>query len=124
MKKIPYLTTVGSIMYAATTTHLGVAHAVQHLNQFNNNQGNAHCMASQCIIRYLYYTRTRSLVLSGPEIKLTGWWTWKGTNAQTHVTQLLGTLSQLGLVSWSSKKQPTVAMSTTEAQYIASCHGM
>ena len=73
MKKIQYLTVVGSIMYAATATQPKVSHAVQHLSQFNSNLGNAHWTAAQCIIRYLSTTRTRSLVLGVPETKLTGW---------------------------------------------------
>ena len=47
MKKIPYLTAVGSIMYAATATHPDVTFAVQHLSQFNSNPGYAHWMAVQ-----------------------------------------------------------------------------
>jgi len=35
MKKIPYLITIGSIMYSATATHPEVAYAIQHLSQFN-----------------------------------------------------------------------------------------
>ena len=50
MKKIPCLTAVGSIMYAATATCPDVAFAIQHLSQFNNNPGNAHWTAAQCTI--------------------------------------------------------------------------
>ena len=50
MKKILYLTAIGSIMYAATTTCPDVAFAVQHLSQFNSNPGYAHWTAVQCTI--------------------------------------------------------------------------
>jgi len=73
IKKILYLTAVGSIMYAATATHPHIAYAIQHLSQFNCNTGNAHWTAVQHVIQYLYATKTRSLVLGGPKIKLTGW---------------------------------------------------
>ena len=73
MKKIPYLTAVGSIMYAATATHPDVAFAVQHLSQFNCDPGNAHWTAAQHVIWYLYATKTRTLVLGGQHINLTGW---------------------------------------------------
>jgi len=125
MKKIPYLTTVGSIMYAATVTWPDIAFAIQHLSQFNCNPGQAHWTAAQCVIRYLYATKTRSLVLGGPDINLTGWvdsdW---GACTDTH-RSISGYTFSLGsgLVSWSSKKQPTVATSSTKAEYIASCHG-
>ena len=95
MKKIPYLTTVGSIMYAATATHPDVAFAIQHLSQFNTNPGNAHWTAAQCTIRYLYATRNRTLVLGSLEINLTGWvdsdW-GPGGNARTHVNLYLDML--------------------------------
>ena len=45
--QIPYLTTVGSIMYAASGMHIDVAFAVQHLSQFLSNPGHAHWTAAQ-----------------------------------------------------------------------------
>src|SRR5882724_1935018 len=125
MKKIPYLTAVGSIMYAATATHPDVAYAIQHLSQFNCNLGNAHWTTAQHVIQYLYATKTRSLVLGGPEIKLTGWVAsdWGACTDTCHSTFGYAFSLSSGLVSWSSKKQPTVATSSTKAEYIASCHG-
>jgi len=73
MKKIPYLTMVGSIMYAATATCPDVTFAIQHLSQFNCNLGNAHWTTAQHIIQYLYATRTQSLVFGGLDINLTAW---------------------------------------------------
>src|SRR6266481_4759680 len=73
MKKIPYLTAVSCIMYAAIGTRPDIAFAIQHLSQFNSNPGTAHWTAVQRKIRYLYATRFRSLILGGPTICLTGW---------------------------------------------------
>jgi len=42
MKKILYFTVVGSIMYAATTTHPHITYTIQHLSQFDCNPGNVH----------------------------------------------------------------------------------
>src|SRR5882724_4932667 len=78
-----------------------------------------------CNMSYLYTTKMRSLVLGGPKIKLTRWvdsdW---GACTDTHCSTSSYTFSlSSGLVSWSSKKQPTVVTSSTMAEYIASCHG-
>jgi len=50
MKKIPYLTAIGSIMYAATATCPDVSYAVQHLSQFNSNPGYSHWTVAQRVI--------------------------------------------------------------------------
>ena len=105
-KKIPYLTTIGSIMYAATTTCPNVSFAVQHLSQFNGNPGNIHWTAAQCTIWYLYATRNRTLILGGPEIILTGWVDsdWGACIDSCHsVSGYMFSLGS-GLISWSSKK--------------------
>ena len=47
MVQIPYLTTVGLIMYATSGTCLNVAFAMQHLSQFSSNPGHAHWTAAQ-----------------------------------------------------------------------------
>ena len=113
-------------MYAATATCPDVAFAVQHLSQFNNNPGNAHWTAAQRTIWYLYATRNQTLVLGGPEINLTGWVDsdWGAcTDTRRSVSGYTFSLGS-GLISWSSKKQATVATSSTEAEYVASCHGV
>ena len=107
MKKILYLTTVGSIMYATTATRPDVAFAVQHLSQFNNNPGNAHWTAVQRAIWYLYATRNRTLVLGGLEINLMGWVDsdWGAcTDTRQSISGYAFSLGS-GLISWSSKKQ-------------------
>src|SRR5882724_6180702 len=121
MKKIPYLTAIGSIMYAATATHPDITYAIQHLSQFNCNLGNAHWTTAQCVIQYLYATKTRSLVLGGPEIKLTGWvdLDWDACTDTCHSMSSYAFSLGSGLVSWSSKKQPMVVTSSTRAEYIA-----
>ena len=124
MKKIPYLTAIGSIMYAATATRPDVTFAVQHLSQFNSNPGYAHWMAVQRTIRYLYATRNRTLILGSLNITLMGWVDsdWGACVDSRHSISGYAFSLSSGIISWSSKKQPT-ATSSTEAEYIASCHG-
>ena len=99
--------------------------AVQHLSQFNANPGPAHWTAAQHVIHYLYATKHKSLVLGGSTINLEGWVDSNWGACVDSRRSILGYAFSLGagLVSWSSKKQPTVVTSSTEAEYVASCHG-
>lgn len=124
MKKVPYLNAIGSIMYAAIGTRPDVAFAVQFLGQYNSNPGPAHWTAAKRVIQYLNTTKDYVLTLGGPELRLKGWCDsdW-GSNPDDRrsISAYVFSLGH-GAISWNSKKQATVATSSTEAEYIASCH--
>ena len=108
MAQIPYLTTVGSIMYAASGTRIDVAFAVQHLSQFSSNPGHAHWTAAQRVIRYLYTTRDHALVLGGSgDITLRGFTDSDWGADVDHRRSISSYVFSLGrgAISWSSKKQ-------------------
>ena len=65
MKSIPYLTGVGSLMYASLATRLDITFATNKLSQYNSNPGHAHWTALLRVLRYLKHTRNYALVLGG-----------------------------------------------------------
>eukprot|EP00253_Pinus_taeda_P007700 PITA_07700 len=53
MSKVPYASTVGSLMYAMVRTRPDIAHAVGVVSRYMNNPGKEHWMAVKWILRYL-----------------------------------------------------------------------
>jgi hypothetical protein len=127
ISKIPYLATIGSLMYASMGTRPDITFAVQHLSQFSLNPSQAHWTAAQHVIRYLNATRELKLVLGGKdEIKLGG---RVDSDFASNIDDRRSVLAYAfdlgtGTISWSSKKQAMVSISTTEAEYIAAEHGV
>jgi hypothetical protein len=125
MKKHPYLVAVGSMMYAAMGTRPDVAFAVAHLSQFSSNPRQTHWTAAQRVIRYLLTTKDKCLMLGGSKpLTLVGYTDsdWgSDVNCRRSVSGYVFTLGG-GAITWSSKKQPTVVTSSTEGEYMASCH--
>ena len=86
------------------------------MNQFCLNSGEEHWIAAKRILRYILGTMDHGIGYHGNKesaVKLKGFvdsdW---GTNPN-------GRKSQSGYVSWASKRQPIVILSSTEAKYIA-----
>lgn len=123
MKKIPYREAIGSLMYAAVGTRPDIAFAVSTLAQFSDNPGHAHWEATKCIFRYLLGTKKLSLVYGGDHKGLEGFVDADGAS-QDHRRAISGYVFLIdgGAVSWSSKKQELVTLSTTEAEYVAATH--
>jgi transposase InsO family protein len=122
MEGIPYQQAVGSLMYAMVATRPDIAYAVGAVSQFMSNPGSAHWMAVKRVLRYLQGTSQHVLRYGGEcNIVLAGYCDadWAGNvddrRSTTGFTFMLGG----GSVCWNSKKQATVALSTTEAEYIA-----
>src|SRR2546425_6812648 len=53
LKKIPYASAVGSLMYAMVCTRSDIAHAVGVVSRFLSNPGKEHWNAVKWILRYL-----------------------------------------------------------------------
>lgn len=111
-------------MYVANGTRPDICYPINMLAQVASNPGRVHWEALKHVIRYLIGTREYRLSWGSSNIGLMGY-----TDA-SHATEDLGYKSMSGYVfligggavSWSAKKQPLIALSTAESEYIAMVH--
>ena len=115
---------IGSLNYAAIATRPDLSTAVGKLSQFMKGPSNEHWIAVKRVLRYVKGTLDFGLKFEhNKSFKLSGYSDsdWAGCVDTRKSTS--GFVFQIGscTVSWSSKKQPIVALSSTEAEYIALC---
>jgi transposase InsO family protein len=121
MEGIPYKQAVGSLMYAMVATRADLAYAVSVVSQYMAKAGPMHWKAVKRIMRYLKGTLDFKLCLGGKHVTLRGYCDadWAGdTNDRRSTTGYVFFVGN-GAISWNSKRQPTIALSTTEAEYMA-----
>ncbi|GJV10768.1 hypothetical protein Tco_1352309 [Tanacetum coccineum] len=121
MAKVPYASAVGSVMYTMVCTRLDIAHAVGVVSRFMSNPGREHYEAVKWLLCYLKGTSKTTLYFSRKEVVLEGFFDLDyrgcldlGKSTTGYVFTVGGTT-----VSWMSRIQKCVAMSTTEAKYMA-----
>ncbi|KAK8957035.1 hypothetical protein KSP39_PZI000307 [Platanthera zijinensis] len=121
MQKAPYASAVGSLMYAMVCTRSDIAHAIGVVSRFLSNPGKEHWSAVKWILRYLQGTTDLSLRFGGSEPELLGYTDadMAGDLDSRKSTSGYLMLFAGGAVSWASKLQKCVALSTTEAEFIA-----
>jgi hypothetical protein len=117
-----YRQAVGALLYISTTTRPDITAATSILSRRISAPRQCDWTAVKRVIRYLKETINLKLKLeAGNELQLVGYVDadWAGDRSDRKSTS--GYLFQLGgsTISWSSKKQGTVALSSTEAEYIA-----
>uniref|UniRef100_A0A2N9HBW1 Integrase catalytic domain-containing protein n=1 Tax=Fagus sylvatica TaxID=28930 RepID=A0A2N9HBW1_FAGSY len=123
MSKVPYASAVGCLMYAMVCTRPDLAHAVSTVSRYMANPGREHWNAVKWIFRYLKGTAEHGILFSRQP----------GTNSvvgyvdadyagevddRRSTTGYVFTLSGRP-ICWKSTLQSIVAMSTTEAEYMA-----
>ena len=119
--KTNYQSMLGSIMYIMLQTRPDIAYAISKLSQFSSNPTEQHLQALKRVLRYLKGTKDLGLTYQKDEKgELVGWTdsSWACDIDDSRSTS--GYLMQLNgaAVSWCSQKQPTVAKSTCEAEYM------
>jgi hypothetical protein len=121
MAGIPYSSAVGSLMYAMVCTRPDIAHAVGVVSRFLSNPGKDHWEAVKWILRYLRGTSKLCLCFGNSKPVLEGFTDADmagDLDGRKSTSGYLFTFAG-GAVSWQSKLQKCVALSTTEAEYIA-----
>ena len=123
MRRVPYREAIGSLMYASVATRPDITFAVSTLSQFLDNPGDAHWEAVKRIFRYLSGTKGLELTYGGDRHDLVSYTDADGAT-QDHRRAISGHVFLIdgGAVSWSSRKQELVTLSTAEAEYVAATH--
>ena len=121
MRDVPYQNAVGSLMYAMLGTRLDIAFAVGAVSRYSSNPGELHWRAVKRIFRYLKGTIGHAVEYKRDGSDIHGYSDadWAGDPDSRRSTTGYTYILAGGAVTWSSKKQPTVALSTTEAEYMA-----
>jgi hypothetical protein len=126
MSQIPYTTAIGALMYTALATRPDIAYAVQHLSQFSSNPGPAHWTAVKCVFHYLKHSQHLALVYTGYEDDPApiGYSDadWGSNVSDCRSTSGFVYFLSDAAITWSSKKQPTIALLSAEAEYMALAH--
>lgn len=117
-----YRQLLGSLNYLSVSTRMDISFACSQLGQFNSCFGLSHWQAAKRILRYLAGTINYSLnFVKGGELSLCAYTDADWANCVTDRKSYTGYIVKLGrnTINWESRKQRCVALSSTEAEYIA-----
>jgi hypothetical protein len=129
MYRVPYVSAIGSLMYAMVCTRPYIAHAVGVLSRYMSKLGKEHWTTVKRVFRYLRGTTSYGLCYKGRSrlenvVDIHGFVDadWVGDldlrkSTSGYVFNLFG-----GAISWMSKRQVVVALSTTEVEYMETTH--
>jgi len=122
--KWPYAAVVGSLLYLSICTRPDIAQAVGVLSKYMASPTTVHWQVAKGLLRYVASTAAHGIIYGGSNteaLTIEGYCdadyagdvdTRRSTSG--YVFTMAG-----GAISWASRRQATVAASTTEAEYIA-----
>lgn len=121
MAGVPYRQAIGSLLFLSIITRPDIGFAVSLLSRYCENPGKAHWGAVKRIFRYLKGTMRYNLTYGATENGLTGYCDadWASDMDQRKSTTGYVYTMFGGAVSWNCKRQPTIALSSTEAEYMS-----
>lgn len=122
MSHVPYQELVGGLLYISQGSRPDITYAVNTVGKFNNNPGQAHWIAVKRILRYLKATLAAKVTYSRKgNADMLGFCDADWASCVDDRRSCTGYvfIMQGGAISWNSKRQQTIALSTAEAEYMA-----
>ncbi len=116
-----YQSIIGTLLYVMLGTRPDISFAVTRLSSFNQNPSQLHLNAARHILKYLKGTKDYKIKYDGASrAGLLGYSDsdWAENRDDRHSTSGYVFLMAKGAVSWVSRKQKTVSLSSTEAEYM------
>ncbi|XP_047342801.1 secreted RxLR effector protein 161-like [Impatiens glandulifera] len=122
MTRVPYVSTVGSLMYVMVCTRPDLTQAVSVVRRFMVQLGKEHRKSMKRIFRYLrgtfdvgfiYGGDTQCLIIGYLDSDYVG-----DVDSRRSMTSYVFTLRG-SIFSWKETMQPTMTLSTTKAEYMA-----
>jgi hypothetical protein len=117
-----YRQLVGSLIFLCNTRP-DICFAVGVVSRFSNKSKETHWKAALRVLKYIVGTLNYGIFYKPTTEELSGYcdsdWAGDGDSRKS-VSGYCFSIGS-GAVSWTSKKQPTVALSSTEAEYKAAC---
>ncbi|HBK83011.1 MAG TPA: hypothetical protein DDZ41_05345, partial [Flavobacterium sp.] len=122
IKDVPYQEAIGSLLYLAQATRPDIAFAVNDLSRYNLKHNTSHWQGVKRIIRYLKGTSQYKLKYTNEDIDdMCAFSDADWASQEEDRRSCTGFIIKMagGAIRWGSKRQPVVALSSTEAEYIA-----
>jgi hypothetical protein len=120
---------IGSLIYASISTRPDITHAVNMLSRYMHKPSQTHMTAARRVLRYLKSCTEYGLVYDNggkhhsmqDQLTITAYSDsdWGGDSVNNRSTTGFVVMLNGNLISWNTKKQPTVALSSAEAELMA-----
>lgn len=120
---IPYQEIIGCLLYISQVTRPDISFVINMLSKYNNKPEIEHWIALKRVMRYLKGTENYRLrYKKQPDESMThGYCDADWASSEDDRRSCTGYTFQFqgGSISWNSRRQPTIALSTTEAEYMS-----
>jgi len=119
--KYPIREIIGSLSYIANGTRPDIAFAVNNLCRYVSKPTASLWRAAQRIVKYLNATSHDGLTFKGSSVSIDAWADSNYAMDKTDRKSTTGMIIRIGEnpIIWKSRKQKSVSLSTTEAEYMA-----
>ena len=123
MENVPYTNAIGTVMYSMISTRPDLAYSISLLSRYMSNPGKEHWNALKHLLKYINCTLNFGLFYKNryDTLDLVGYVDSDFAGDRDSRKSTTAYYFTLGgnCISWKSQLQPLVALSSTEAEYIA-----